>query len=176
MGKRKGNVPKRQQEVPNKKSRKAPIVLVVVSAAILAVVLSLLLYKKDTAPTDQKKDASGGLTQSRASKPAPADHFRKLKGRWRRPDGGYIIDIRSADAQGDLQAAYFNPRSIHVSQARAARKEGKIHIFIELTDTGYPGATYSLIFDPQRDVLAGLYYQPTAGRNFDVLFARVPPQ
>ena len=51
MGKRKGNVPKRQQKVPNKKSRKAPIILVVVGAAILAIALSLFLYKKDTTPT-----------------------------------------------------------------------------------------------------------------------------
>jgi len=177
MGKKKSKGPKRPQEVSSRKSRKSPIILVVVAVAVLVIVGSLLLYHKKADQTDQKKGVSSAdVSAPKANIPTSSDRFQKLKGRWRRPDGGYIIDIRSVDAQGNLQAAYFNPRPIHVSQARAAHREGKTHVFIELTDTGYPGATYSLTFDPQRDMLAGLYFQPSAGRNFDVLFARVPSQ
>jgi len=174
MGKKRSKGHKKPQKTS---SRKSPIILVVVAFAVLAIVGSILLYNKKTAQTAQKKGvSSAGLSAPKASIPTPSERFQKLRGRWRRPDGGYIIDIRSVDAQGNLQAAYFNPRSIHVSQARASQKEGKVHIFIELTDTGYPGATYTLTFDLERDVLTGLYFQPTAGRNFDVLFSRVPSQ
>ena len=35
--------------------------------------------------------------------------FHVLKGRWLRPDGGYIIQIRSVDGSGKMDAGYFNP-------------------------------------------------------------------
>jgi len=62
-----------------------------------------------------------------------------------------------------LQAAYFNPRPIHVSQARLTFVNQKPQVLLELKDVGYPGATYALTYDPKQDVLAGLYYQPAAG-------------
>jgi len=37
-----------------------------------------------------------------------AGEFQKLKGRWRRPDGGYIMAINSINDAGALDAAYFN--------------------------------------------------------------------
>ena len=173
MGKRK----KKQPELPDRKSRRSLILPVIAVVAVLVIAGGLLLSKKDTTPRVQKQDVSrAGTAASKASTPSASDRFQRLVGRWRRPDGGYIIDIRNVDARGNLLAGYFNPRSIHVSQARAALKEGKIQVFIELTDTGYPGATYSLTYEPKRDVLAGLYFQPTAGRNFEVIFARLPPQ
>jgi hypothetical protein len=42
-----------------------------------------------------------------------------LKGRWRRPDGGSIIEIKSVDATGKMDVAYFNPQPIRVSIAEA---------------------------------------------------------
>ena len=38
-------------------------------------------------------------------------------GRWLRPDGGYILEIKSIDASGAMQADYFNPNPIHVAKA-----------------------------------------------------------
>jgi len=95
-----------------------------------------------------------------------------IVGRWLRPDGGYVIEIQKVDMNGQITAAYYNPRLINISQALAAQKDGKIHIFIELRDVGYPGATYSLTYEKSSDVLKGLYYQPAAGQTFDVQFVR----
>lgn len=99
--------------------------------------------------------------------------FDSLKGRWLRPDGGYVIDIRDVEASGKLDAGYFNPRPINVSQAEASREGGTTKVFIELRDVNYPGATYNLTYDPERDQLRGVYYQPAVRQSFDVIFIRM---
>ena len=91
-----------------------------------------------------------------------------------RPDGGYTIEITNIGQDGSLDAAYFNPRPINVSQAEIAMENGSIKIFIELRDVGYPGARYSLVYLPQEDKLKGLYYQPSVGQSFEVIFVRIP--
>jgi arylsulfatase len=48
-------------------------------------------------------------------------------------------------------------------------------VFIELRDVGYPESTYTLRYFPKQDMLAGLYYWPTAGRSFEVIFIRTNP-
>ena len=99
--------------------------------------------------------------------------FDSLKGRWLRPDGGYVIDIRDVDASGKMAAGYFNPRPINVSQAEASREGDTTKVFIELRDVNYPGATYNLTYDPERDQLRGVYYQPAVRQSFDVFFIRM---
>jgi len=47
-----------------------------------------------------------------------------------------------------------------------------IKLFIELQDVGYPGSTYTLIYNPQKDMMFGLYYQAAMEQNFDVVFVR----
>jgi hypothetical protein len=71
-----------------------------------------------------------------------------------------------------MQAAYFNPRPINVSQAEISRKNGGLEVFVELRDTGYPGSTYTLVYDPQQDMLSGIYYQASIGQSFEVIFVR----
>ena len=99
--------------------------------------------------------------------------FDSLKGRWLRPDGGYVIDIRDVDATGKLAAGYFNPRPINVSQAEASQEGDTTKVFIELRDVNYPGATYNLTYNPKRDQLRGVYYQPAVRQSFDVVFIRM---
>ena len=65
--------------------------------------------------------------------------FALLKGRWRRPDGGYVIDIRDVETNGKVDVAYFNPNPIRVSKAAATREGSAIKVFIELRDTRYRG-------------------------------------
>lgn len=96
----------------------------------------------------------------------------RLVGRWVRPDGGYILEIRSARAGGKLEAAYLNPRSIKISRAEWRREEGRLLLFIELRDVNYPGSTYNLRFEPDKDRLVGAYYQAVQKQTFDVEFAR----
>jgi hypothetical protein len=99
--------------------------------------------------------------------------FALLKARWMRPDGGYVIEIKAIDANGKMVAAYFNPRPINVSQAEAALEGTTVKVFIELRDINYPGATYHLTHDPEKDQLRGVYFQPVLRQSFDVFFVRL---
>jgi hypothetical protein len=99
--------------------------------------------------------------------------FDVLKGRWLRPDGGYTIQVRNIDASGKMEAGYFNPRPINVSKAQATKESGKIRVFVELSDVGYPGSTYTLTYDRKEDVLRGVYYQAAVKQSFDVYFTRM---
>jgi len=102
---------------------------------------------------------------------APPD-FMALKGRWARTDGSYIIEIKSVEAGGRMQAAYYNPNPINVSRAEAARQGAAVTVFIELQAPGYPGSTYTLIHDPKSDELKGIYHHAGLQKNFEVVFVR----
>jgi hypothetical protein len=101
--------------------------------------------------------------------------YSKLVGKWLRPDGGYVLDIKSVDAAGVMIAAYFNPNPIHVAKAQASRDNTDTKVFIELRDVNYPGATYTLTYQAALDQLVGLYYQPLAGQTYEIAFVREKP-
>lgn len=98
------------------------------------------------------------------------NEFKELIGRWVRNDAGYEIEIKSINAEGKIEADYYNPRPINVSVAKATRENTRIKIFIELRDVGYPGSTYTLVYVPKHNVLVGLYYQANLGQYFEVFF------
>ncbi|MGD9311020.1 MAG: hypothetical protein PVG51_17885 [Desulfosarcina sp.] len=102
-----------------------------------------------------------------------AADFRPLVGRWQRTDGGYVIDIRRVAPDGSMQARYYNPRPINVARARASMVKEYLKVEVELRDTGYPGSTYTLLYDPDKDALLGFYYQAVQQQNFDVVFVRM---
>jgi len=102
-----------------------------------------------------------------------AGEFQKLKGRWRRPDGGYIMAINSINDAGALDAAYFNPYPIHVGNAVASRDGDVTKVFVELRDVNYPGSTYTLTYEPSSDQLQGIYYQAVEQQRFQVRFERM---
>jgi hypothetical protein len=152
--------------------------LLVVVAIVVAVVVAgwLWLDRRSSGEGDSAAPvapATDGATQPQMTVVSQA-MIDKITGRWLRPDGGYIIDIRGGDTGGSLQVEYFNPRPINVSRAVAAESPQGLQVFIELRDVGYPGATYTLVYDERRDVLEGLYYQPSVGQTFDVVFVREP--
>lgn len=137
---------------------------------VLALALSLMMGSSlghgapSTAPPAAQESA----------KPSEAKtEFENLKGRWLRPDGGYVIDLSEIDASGKMVAAYFNPRPINVSRAEASREGTAIKVFLELRDVNYPGATYTLAYDPHSDQLKGSYFQPALQQSFDVVFVRM---
>ena len=99
--------------------------------------------------------------------------FQVLKGRWLRPDGGYVIEVKDIDGSGKMEAAYLNPRPIHVSKAQATQEGTVTKVFIELRDAGYPGSTYTLTYDPQSDQLKGTYFQAAMQQSFEVFFVRM---
>ena len=78
---------------------------------------------------------------------------------WRRPDG-------------TMEAAYYNPRNINVSQATVSLEKQGLKMFIELRDVNYPGSTYTLHYFPKRDILEGMYFHAVSKRNYQVIFIR----
>jgi len=96
----------------------------------------------------------------------------RLVGRWLRPDGGYVLEIRHAQADGRLEAAYLNPRPIHVARAEWRREGGRLRVVIELRDVNYPGSTYTLDYVLEQDRLVGAYFQAVQQQTFDVEFVR----
>jgi len=125
------------------------------------------------APGCGRRAAEAPPPPSTSPPAAPAD-FAKLTGKWLRPDGGYVLDIRAAAPDGHLTALYFNPNLINVSAARAAREGGALKVFVELRDTGYPGCTYTLTYDATADQLWGDYFQAAMQEHYDIVFLRQP--
>lgn len=99
--------------------------------------------------------------------------FEALKGRWARPDGGYVLEIRSVDASGKIDAAYFNPKPINIAKADASRDGSTVKVFVELRAPNYPGSTYTLIYDQEQDQLKGIYFQAVEEQRFNVYFVRM---
>jgi len=113
--------------------------------------------------------AEGGQAVTRTP---PQASQQVLRGRWVRPDGGYILELGEIGKDGMVKAAYFNPKPINVSHALVKSKEKKFNLLVELRDVNYPGSRYDLFYDPRTDQLKGTYFQAVEGRNFDVEFVR----
>jgi len=96
----------------------------------------------------------------------------KLAGRWVRPDGGYVLELKDPSSNGKIKAAYYNPRPINVSKAEWQSKDGYSSVFVELRDTNYPGSTYTLAYNPATDSLVGIYFQAALQQQFEVKFER----
>jgi hypothetical protein len=111
--------------------------------------------------------SQAGATAGRATAGVQA-----LRGRWLRPDGGYILDIRDIDASGKIEAVYLNPRPIHVARAEATDDGAALKVSVELRAPGYPGSTYTLRYEPTRDQLEGIYFQAALQQSFNVVFVR----
>lgn len=125
------------------------------------------------APTAAVPAAETQATNPLASVTTPNPGFEKLKGRWLRPDGGYIVEIRSVEPSGKMDLSYFNPRPIHVARAEALQEGETVKVFIELRDVDYPGCTYNLAYEAGSDQLVGIYYQAAIQQQFEVVFERM---
>ena len=111
-------------------------------------------------------------TNAAPSAATVSPELAKLAGKWQRPDGGYILDIKSVEPSGKLEAGYFNPNPINVSRAAAWREKGTSKLVIELRDANYPGCIYTLEHNPQSDQLFGQYFQAALQQTFEVVFSR----
>lgn len=109
--------------------------------------------------------------KSTKSSPGAIDEQR-LVGRWVRPDGGYLLEIRTLHKEGSAEASYFNPKPVKVFQAIWTRQDGKIKILVELRDVNYPGSTYNLEYDPKSDRLMGTYFQAVEKQIYAIQFVR----
>jgi hypothetical protein len=100
------------------------------------------------------------------------NNLQHILGRWVRPDGGYILDLKEIGKDGTLKAAYFNPTPINVYRAELGREQGAITILVELRDVNYPGSTYNLIYDPPMDRWVGTYFQAVQKVSYNIEFMR----
>ena len=96
----------------------------------------------------------------------------KIIGEWLRTDSDYLIKIVEVNDNGTMLAQYFNPDPINVGSANWESISGDLKIIIELRDVNYPGSTYTLNYLPDKDMLAGEYYQAVEGLTFYVEFMR----
>jgi hypothetical protein len=102
----------------------------------------------------------------------PQKVFGVLLGRWVRPDGGYVISIKTVDASGKLDASYANPSPLPFHTAEVTREGDELKLFFELRAGGYNGSTYMLKYDAASDQLKGVYYQAVAKQKFEIVFVR----
>jgi hypothetical protein len=123
------------------------------------IALAVVLVVGVAAAVTLLRDAKGG--------------FDTLNGRWLRPDGGYVLEIRAIDSGGKIDAVYLNPKPINIAKAEATRDGSTVNVFVELRAPNYPGSTYTLTYDPQQDQLRGIYFQTVQRQNFDVYFVRM---
>jgi hypothetical protein len=135
------------------------ISIVVASIAIATGLLSTVAEPLPGAPAASSISASPAV-------------FASLPGRWVRPDGGYVISIKSVDADGKLDASYANPNPLPFYTAMATADGGPLKLFFELRAGGYSGSTYTLNYDAAGDQLKGKYYQAVAKQTFEVVFVR----
>lgn len=143
---------------------------IVVGGVIVAVVLAaLILMRVSNVPV---VTPAAGVASPAAE--SVLVEFDKLKGKWVRPDGGYVLEIRRLLPQNALDVAYFNPNPIHVGRARLYKERGFVKVFVELQDANYPGSTYTLVYDRENDQLCGVYYQATQQQEYQIAFERLP--
>jgi hypothetical protein len=152
-----------------KRRRPRPLLTLLLAAAIIAAVALVLLRGRQTLA----QPAAPPATMESAAAPGVKAGFERLRGRWQRPDGGYVLEIRNIDGKGKMDAGYYNPRPINVSRAEASQAGATAKLFIELRGKNYPGSTYTLAYDPGSDQLRGSYFQAALQQSFDVIFVRM---
>jgi hypothetical protein len=162
--------------VPPSGGKRGVSVRVVIALAV-AIVAALGLWWWTSKSTNESPGTPPPIetqtTTAPAAAVAPKADFQKLKGKWLRPDGGYVLKVKSVDDGGRMEASYLNPKLIHVAKAQASQEAGTLKVFIELQDVNYPGSTYDLVYDPQNDSLKGIYYQAALQQQFEVIFKRM---
>jgi len=139
------------------------------SRVLLVLGLAIALAPIGVAKAQDTTPATKGMA---APSVAEKTNFDVLRGAWVRPDGGYVIVIKSIATNGRLEAMYFNPNPLPFSKAQAALEGMTLRAFFELQAGGYGGSTYELTYDPASDRLKGIYYQAVAKQRFDVYFVR----
>ncbi len=147
--------------------------ITLVLLATLAVAGGLVFWLKQSQSASVLQGSGTNAINPPVAGVAAPGGLQKLVGRWVRPDGGYVIQIKSVQDNGTLEAAYLNPNPIHVAQAKASLDGSTVKVFVELRDVNYPGSTYTLQYEPAADLLKGIYYQAVAQEQYQIFFQRL---
>jgi hypothetical protein len=161
-----------QHSTPAPRRQRVPATVLIIVAVGVAAAAAFWWWRGQKLMPTQAAPAIADTVAPTATTASATSEFSKLVGRWLRPDGGYVIEVRGVEENGRMQAAYFNPNPIHVAKAEASREGTVTKVFLELRDVNYPGCTYALAYDPNREMLFGVYFQAALQQNFDVVFVR----
>lgn len=137
---------------------KKPVIIIL--SLLAAVILLVVIFILNTESSDSVLISAKKIDKN------------LLVGNWLRTDAGYRILINKVNDNGSIEANYFNPNPINVGSASWEESYDNLKIFIELRDVNYPGSTYTLSYLPDKDMLAGEYYQAVEGLTFYVEFVR----
>ena len=148
--------------------------LLVLFFAITTIVVACDLQKEKKESDGSTSTTSTTGTVSEPVKPQALKTFDRsiLVGDWIRTDAEYRVTISELADDGTLKAGYFNPNPINVGKAGWVFADGAMKIYIELRDENYPGSNYNLVYYPDKDLLAGKYFQAVEGVTYDVGFLR----
>lgn len=133
---------------------------------------SLLSCNQSNEKNQTKLTAENTVEPAKAAQDKPADNSL-LVGTWVRTDAPYNLKISEILDDGNLKAAYLNPKSINVSKAMWSNSGGGLFIYVELRDVNYPGSNYKLKYSVPKDALEGEYFQAVEGLTYNVVFTRV---
>ena len=136
---------------------KNKIIYMAASALILIGIAVFFVSRNDNKINSQNKKAINKTT---------------LIGDLVRTDAEYLIRISKVNDDGTMTVKYFNPNPINVGSANWEQSYGNLKVIVEMRDVNYPGSTYTLNYLPDRDILAGEYYQAVEGLTFYVEFMR----
>ncbi|MGK5092450.1 hypothetical protein WDW89_10620 [Deltaproteobacteria bacterium TL4] len=156
---------------------KHPLIGIVLGVALIMTVGAIVLNfsKLKTVSTPSKKTVEEVVrrkappAQPPVTYPAAIDK-EKLVGRWFRTDGRYVLEIKKVHPEGHLETAYYNPRSIHIAEAKIFQESSREKVFIKFQDVDYQGSSYTLDYEPQRNLLIGTYYHAKLKQKFEVVF------
>ena len=137
---------------------KYKIIFISALLSVILIIVLLFIFTKD-----------GRITSTKSEK---IINQNLLTGNWVRTDYTYLIRVSKVNNDGTLDAKYFNPNPINVESAGWEETYGNLKITVVLKDINYPGSKYTLNYLPDRDMLAGDYYQAVEGINFYVEFVR----
>ena len=162
--------------MPTSPSFSRPISFFALSRVVLGLALLAGCQRQDAASTTAPAPASptAAAPAPATTTPAPAAGVAKVKGRWLRPDGGYILAITAIAADGRAEAGYFNPNPIKVAWATVGAEGAEIRVKVELRDENYPGCLYKLTYATDKDRLVGTYFQAQMQQTYEVEFVREP--
>lgn len=136
------------------------------SLLLLFVVLSSFSFNK------QPDKQENSVPVIAVIKPEQSVDKRILIGEWIRMDAPFQLKITDVLESGKLDVAYFNPKSINIGKAYWIKTETILSVYIELQDENYPDSYYKLIYNTERDVLVGQYFQEGGVTSFPVEFVR----
>ena len=136
---------------------------------VLALILTVFMLNCGGEEKNSKPPEKKGSEKS--EKFNPPEETADVLGSWIRPDGGYKLEIMEF-RKNSVDAAYFNPNPIIVSETQWKIESGFVYMYVKFDDVGYEGSYYSLGYLPDRDILAGFYYQAPMNQKFDVYFER----